>query len=500
MIADAPNARAGTAKHAHWPNGKPLLRSHFIAVALFSRHRIGRAAMADDPIKHVIVLMLENRSFDHILAGCPKNKKKYTPNGTNEFNGKSYPQGPGAARRVPNDPIHETTDVLVQLKPNGPVLQNGGFVLDYAHNYPDADPSEVMKYHDYNALPALHTLAEAFTVCDNWYSSVPGPTWVNRLFVLSGTSLGRVKMPNGIMNLNLHWYDQPTIFDRLNEKNVDWRVYFGDTPLSFLFVHQCSPENAARHHHMMAFYKDAAGYRPDATADSGKFPPFTFIEPAYLQPGANDAHPPHDIIESDVLVANVYNAIRANQALWQSTLLIVLFDEHGGFYDHVSPPAATPPDHHNEEYGFDRYGVRVPALLVSPYVGNGLFSDLLDHTSLLKYLQDKWGLGDLGGRTAKAGTFKAALQSDKPPRSDAPARIASSSVSAGPAIPSDGALNEHQSAIVAMSHNLESMTDEDPSVVAARSRHVLTGPQSQIDAAVDRVDSFLAQQKKKLLR
>jgi phospholipase C len=449
--------------------------------------------MADDLIKHVIVLMMENRSFDHILAGCKKLQQKYTPNGVNKLNGKSYRQVPGAARMLPDDPIHETPDVLVQLKGNGGVSQNGGFVLDYAQNYPKlSDPSEVMKYHDEGALPAIHALANAFTVCDSWHSSVPGPTWVNRLFVLSGTSLGRVKMPNGIMNLNLHWYDQPTVFDRLNEKSIDWRVYFGDTPLSFLFVHQWSPENAARHHHMMAFFQDAAG-----SAD--KFPPFAFIEPAYLQPGANDAHPPHDIIESDVLVANVYNAIRANAALWESTLLVVLFDEHGGFYDHVSPPAAIPPDHHDEEYTFDRYGVRVPALLISPYVGNAVCSDLLDHTSLLKYLQDKWGLGDLGARTANANSFKSALQLDQPPRSDVPARVASSTVSAGAGPTQIDALNEHQSAIVAMSHNLESMTDVDANVVAARSRHVLTGPQSQIDAAVDRVDSFLAQQKQKFL-
>lgn len=446
--------------------------------------------MADDPIEHVIVLMLENRSFDHILADCPKNQQKYTPTGLNELEGKSYRQAPGAARMVAEDPIHETIpDVLTQLRGYGTVAQNGGFVLDYVQHYPHlADPSEVMKYHSYGTLPALHALAEAFTVCDRWHASVPGPTWVNRLFLLSGTSLGRVKMPNGIMNLNLHWYDQPTVFDRLNEKRIDWRVYFGDTPLSLLFVHQWSPENAARHHHMMAFYQDAAGNAQD-------FPPFAFIEPSYLEPGANDAHPPHDIIESDLLVASVYNALRANDALWKSSLLVILFDEHGGFYDHVSPPPAVPPDHHQEEYTFDRYGVRVPALLISPYVGNGLLSELLDHTSLLKYLQNKWRLGELGGRTAVANTFAAALQVDKPARADAPVRVSSSTARASAAPAAPGALSSHQSAILAMSHTLESLTTEDPSVVAARSRQVLSGPQSQSDAAVDRIDSFLAQQK-----
>jgi phospholipase C len=445
--------------------------------------------MADDPIKHVVVLMLENRSFDHILGGTKKMRVRYDLSGTNKYGRKTYNQLPGAARQVPNDPVHETTDVLIQLGGTAGVPQNGGFVLNYAQAYPQvADPSEVMRFHDDGTLPAIHALADAFTICDSWHSSVPGPTWVNRLFALSGTSLGRVKMPNGIMNLNLHWYDQPTIFDRLNERSIDWKVYFGDTPLSFLFVHQWSPENAARHHHMMAFYQDAAG-------DADKFPAFGFIEPAYLQPGANDAHPPHDIISADGLVASVYNAIRKNDKLWNSTLLILLCDEHGGFYDHVVPPAAIPPDHHSEEYGFTRYGVRVPALLISPYVSNAICSELLDHTSLLKYLQDKWGLNDLGDRTARANTFKDAVNLGAAPRTDTPLRIDSSTenVTAPPA--AVDALNEHQSALVAMSHNLESMTDVDPNLVAARSRHLLTGPQSQIDTAVDRVDTFISQQK-----
>ncbi len=448
--------------------------------------------MADDPIKHLVLLMLENRSFDHVLGGTPKMRSRWGMTGINEYAGKTYQQSPGASRQIVNDPVHETADVLIQLNANGSGPQNGGFVLNYAQHYPQLeDPSEVMRFHDEGTLPAIHALADAFTVCERWHSSVPGPTWVNRLFALSGTSLGRVKMPNGIMNLNLHWYDQPTLFDRLNERSIDWRVYFGDTPLSFLFVHQWSPENAARHHHMMAFYQDAAG-------DADKFPSFAFIEPAYLQPGANDAHPPHDIIAADVLVASVYNAMRANEKLWSSTLLILLFDEHGGFYDHVSPPAAIPPDYHNEEYDFKSYGVRVPAVLISPYVGNGVFSDLLDHTSLLKYAQDKWSLGDLGARTASANTFRAAINAGTAPRSDTPQFIRPSTQSAaGPAPPVD-ALSEHQSAIVAMSHTLESMTDEDSNIVAARSRHLLTGPQSQIDTAVDRVDSFIDQQKAKV--
>jgi phospholipase C len=448
--------------------------------------------MPDDPIKHVVVLMLENRSFDHILGGTQKMRLRHTLSGANKLNGNTYPQTAGAARQVLSSPSHETADVLIQLQSNEGVNQNGSFVLNYAQQNPKpADPGEVMRYHDEGVLPAIHALANAFTVCEQWHSSVPGPTWVNRLFALSGTSLGRVKMPHGIMNLNLHWYDQPTLFDRLNEKSIDWKVYFGDTPLSLLFVHQWSPENAARHHHLMAFYQDAAG-------DESKFPPFAFIEPAYLQPGANDAHPPHDIVGADVLVASVYNALRANESLWQSSLFILLFDEHGGFYDHVFPPPAIPPDHHTEEYDFTQYGVRVPAILVSPWVDNGVISDLFDHTSMLKYLQDKWRLNDLGARTAHAASFAGAINAAGLPRTDAPARISSAATGIVAPTPAVDALSENQSAIVAMSHNLEAMSNEDPNIVAARSRHVLTGPQSQIDTAVDRVDTFIAQAKAKV--
>ncbi|HEX4267436.1 MAG TPA: alkaline phosphatase family protein [Steroidobacteraceae bacterium] len=441
-----------------------------------------------DSIEHVIVLMLENRAFDHVLGDCAKIKSKlgHAPDGVNQYSGSTYPQRSGAARQVVDDPDHDTSDVLVQLQGFGSVTTNGGFVLDYARNYPSlADPGEVMRYHAEGTLPAIQTLAATFTVCDRWHASVPGPTWPNRLFAMSGTSLGRVKMPSGIMSLNLHWYDQPTVFDRLNEQRKDWRVYFGDVPMSLLLVHQWDPENAARHLHMTDFYKDAAG-------DANDFPAFALIEPSYLSPGANDAHPPHDIVDADVLVARVYNAIRSNEELWASSLLVVLFDEHGGFYDPVQPPAAIPPDHHVEEYTFTQYGVRVPAILVSPFAANGFYSEVLDHTSLLKYLQDKWGLGDLGARTASAKSVAPALQGKSVAAVLPGLQVARS---AGPPAITPTALSDHQSALVALSQHLEAMTDEDPNVVAARSRQVLSGPQSQIDVAVDRVEAFIAQQK-----
>jgi phospholipase C len=114
-------------------------------------------------------------------------------------------------------------------------------------NYPDlsgAQLIEVMKYHDRGALPELHALAANLTIWEHRFSSVPGPTRPNRLFAMSGTSIGRVSMPEGVMPTDLHWYEQDSIFDRLNEKSIPWKVYFGDFPLSLLLVNQREPKNA----------------------------------------------------------------------------------------------------------------------------------------------------------------------------------------------------------------------------------------------------------------
>jgi phospholipase C len=443
------------------------------------------------PIARVILLLLENRSFDHILGAFTNIYPKMEGIGganprVNLDGARKVAQAPGAARVLNFDPHHEHEHVMAQLAGG-----NAGFVDDFARAYPKSGPAdrdEVMRYFDIGELPALHALARNYTICDHWFSSVPGPTWCNRLFALSGTSLGRVAMPAGAMNLNVHWYDQATLFDRLNEQKITWKVYAGDFPLSLLFVDQWEPQNTARYRTMTEFYRDVAGF-PGKNSSADDLPIFSFIEPSYFQPGANDAHPPHDIWAADALVGAVYNAIRRNEALWSETLLVVVFDEHGGFYDHVAPPKTVPPDFHHEEYTFDQMGVRVPAILVSPWVGAGVFPDVMDHTSLLKYLTGMWSLGPLGERTANAASFSPAILGS--PRATTPGLIAGPGTIAAPRPAQPESLGNHSNALVALSQVLESMAGEDASLVAARARQVLSGPQSQIDAAIDRAESFV---------
>jgi phospholipase C len=201
------------------------------------------------------------------------------------------------------------------------------------------------------------------------------------------------------------------------------------------------------------------------------------------------------VAEGDRLIASVYNAVRANEELWASTLLIVLFDEHGGFYDHVTPPAAVPPDHHVEEYSFDQLGLRVPAILVSPYVKKAsVLPTTFDHTSILRYLTDKWSLGPLGFRTEKANTFSQAIGTNK--RNDAPAKLPLSGPNPLPVAPLSmrPSLSGHQSALFAMTQLLESMTSVEESALLGRTKRMITGFDGAVDVAMERVGEFLGAQ------
>ncbi|GEM_PF-1651837 len=384
-------------------------------------------AAGRDPIRHVVMLILENRSFDQMLGDL---KRIYpdldgvdpaAPRVNLDREGVPYPQAPVTARTMRFDPHHEVPHVKAQLADH-----NTGFVRDFAAAYRESTRAErglVMGYYPLDYLPALHALARDFTICDRWFSSLPGPTWPNRFFALSGTSSWRVNMPgDGTHKADLPGYfqqNQDTLFDRLNDQGIHWKVYFHDVPQTTVLTHQRAPHNAARYFYIDEFFADARG-------PEDEFPQFCLIEPDYLGFEQNDDHPPHDVLRGEKLLADVYNAVRGRDALWRSTLLVVFFDEHGGFYDHVKPLAAIPPDGPpppDAEYGFDCYGVRVPALLISPWVDARVEHAEFDHTSVLRYLIDKWQLAPLGRRAAAAASVGVAIRRASA-RDDTIARIA----------------------------------------------------------------------------
>lgn len=428
--------------------------------------------MAGDPIEHVVVLMLENHSFDEML-GCMKQVYPALEgvDPAHPATNPDYPSGPPVkqlpktARTITDDPQHDLDNVLRQIgTATDPKSLCQGYVSDFAHKYPQSKAPEralVMGYYDLagdaalDSLPVLHTLGRNFAVCDHWFSSMPGPTWPNRFFVHSGTCLGHVLMPSGIFHPNLHLYNETTIFDLLEARKVAWEIYFGDFPQTLVMTRLWP--HLDHYHRMDEFMQKAGG-------DPAQFPQYCFIEPTYFGASQNDEHPPKDVWMGEALVATVYNAIRENEDLWKTTLLVVLYDEHGGFFDHVFPPPSVPPDGHTKEYSFAQYGPRVPALLISPWISKGVISTPFDHTSLLKYLVDKWNLGNaqLGRRTDAAATFAAELLKLSAPRTDTPAQLPVPAPAVTPissAIPEQ--LSGHQEALIALSYYLESRLAEE---------------------------------------
>jgi phospholipase C len=208
--------------------------------------------------------MLENHSFDQMLR-CMKEIYPHLE-GVDVARDDVHqaPDYPDRGHFIPQlhirhrifdpDPVHEHINVLRQLNPEY------GYIVDYLQAYPHVSfekKSEVMGIYPRGFLPVLHTLAEHYAICDHWYSSLSGPTWPNRFFIHSGTANGHVKMPNGVSDKNWHVYDQVTVYDRLSENEISWKIYHHGMPQSLVMLHQL--RHADHYHNMQAFFQDAGG-------------------------------------------------------------------------------------------------------------------------------------------------------------------------------------------------------------------------------------------------
>lgn len=442
-------------------------------------------------LDHIIVLMLENNSFDRMLGGLfPPRPDAANPGGgvkgaaaqysnIDQTTGKSYAMVETRAREMPEDPGHDLTDVLPQI-----ANHCSGFVNNFVSKYPNSaatERQEIISYYADGALPALHALAKNFTVCDRWFSSMPGPTWTNRLFLYSGTSWGFTDMNA------LHYWDQPTLFDQLSNSGVAWKLYYGDISSTYILVNH--PDSTATVP-LRDFYIDAKG--PES-----KFPTFSLIEPGYFGKAPSDQHPPHDVFRGEALIAEVYNALRANDALWQRSLLVVTYDEHGGFYDHIDPPASNAPDTRRDGSGFnfDRYGVRVPAVLISPWLDAGVITDTFDHTSLVKFVLDRSNLDThgLGARVSAAATFQSQLLAA--PR-DTTHILPSLPVPNFFPPQDQPSLTDHQIALADMTRVLASRIKNPSVAVPLLRRSSDQSPEHEAQLAIDRFEAYLLEQAK----
>jgi phospholipase C len=386
-------------------------------------------------VKHIVVLMMENRSFDQMLgylrnAGMPDLEGLRGNESNEDQEGNQYPVGPATMWEPLEkfyDPCHGRDCVAEQLDGS-----NGGFVKNFISTRQPARKLEpeyrdlVMRYYRGENLPVYDALARAFCVCDAWHSSVPGDTWPNRLYAVSGRHAKRA--PPRLLETVRHylpgplkkklgsfpiyeveaftrqleqaqwrWYSHDPATLRMSDKRYRdfrfWKLkpaglqldnftYFDRRRVSFV-TEWVEQKVTARD----SFLDDAAR---DQLRDVSWIDP-NFVDAKVLDPNSNDDHPPTSVLAGQALVLEVYEALYKSKS-WNDTLLIVVYDEHGGFYDHVEPPAV------DDDPEFRTLGVRVPAIVVGPRVRNHVCHTRFDHTTLIKTILARFVPGEDGQR------------------------------------------------------------------------------------------------------
>jgi len=354
--------------------------------------------------------MLENRSFDHMLgySRIPGVDGVWDKECSNPWNGENIRTQPDAAAVSDLvDPGHDYVDVRTQMyfphehdiAHREPKMQ--GFIQSYKDLV--SEPQKIMSCYTPDDVPVLTTLAREFAVCNRWFSSLPGPTLPNRLFAHAATSKGR-------LDLSAEEFDiTPTIYEILDSHNVASTIYADGWSATATFW--------ALMKHQDQYFGTLDDFYQDCYDNN--LPAYCFIEPRYssgivdgiFRP-QNDQHPDSDVAEGENLIYEIYQAIRTNKEIWKSSVFVIVYDEHGGLYDHVPPPEAVPPGDGcscDPRFDFDRYGVRVPAVVVSAYTRQVVCNKLYDHTSLIatarKLLTGCWNDNRLGNRAMSANTF-----------------------------------------------------------------------------------------------
>lgn len=375
-------------------------------------------------LRHVVVLMMENRSFDHMLGGL----KATHPNIDGLTGNESNPDTSGAQVRVQPlaeyqsqldpDPNHHFAAVNLQIFNN---TQHGaplaatmqGFIASYFNQQQNtAHSHDILYYFTPDKLPVLTTLATQYAVFNRWFASIPGPTVCNRAFAHYGTSFGQVSM-----DLFYEGKAFQAIYTRLLSAGHTCKLFYYDEASSTMEVVNLLQNQPA-----------IFGTFPDFLTACSKnaLPDYCFIEPNYTdhpapdgsgEAIASDQHPDHDVRAGEQFIAQVYNAIRSNPKLWPNTALLLVYDEHGGIYDHVPPPScapdtpfiAQPADTGTlDPFSFDRLGIRVPAILISPWVPAGsVINDTFEHACIPATVTEFFQLPDVprSHRELNANTF-----------------------------------------------------------------------------------------------
>ncbi|XP_021755142.1 non-specific phospholipase C4-like [Chenopodium quinoa] len=393
------------------------------------------------PIKTVVVLVQENRSFDHMLGWMkginPEingvTGQESNPLDTSDPNSKRFEFGDGSVYVDP-DPGHSIQDIYEQVfgeqwskesaeKRKAPTMQ--GFAQN-ANRLQSGMEDAVMNGFKPDRVPVYKELVTQFAVCDRWFASVPASTQPNRLYVHSATSHGLTSNDTGKLIAGL---PQKTIFESLDEAGLSFGIYF-QYPPSTLFY-----RNLRRLKYVPHFHQFDLEFKKHCK--EGKLPNYVVIEQRYFDllavPG-NDDHPSHDVSVGQKFIKEVYEALRSSPQ-WNEMLFIITYDEHGGFYDHVPTPVEGVPSPDGivgpqpYSFGFDRLGVRVPTIMISPWIEPGTVlhgpsgphpTSEYEHSSIPATVKKIFNLKEfLTKRDAWAGTFEGVV-SRKTPRTDCP--------------------------------------------------------------------------------
>jgi phospholipase C len=404
------------------------------------------------PFDHIVVVMMENHSFDNLLGALARTRAdvdglKFDPDG----NATNFNPGSDGHTRVSAFPLSSTAQAKhVTQSWNATHAQiDGGRMDGFVSSVGNSEP---MGYYTPTVLPFAYSLASTFTLANRWFCSAPGPTYPNRRFLLAGTAFG------GTVTSSASLLDAPppngTIFDRLSERQISWANYFTDIPMT-LTIPSIFLKHTDHHHTRERFLHDCA---------AGTLPAVSFVDPGMgplssvansidglprlikdalkiIAPPGETEEDPSDMYYGERWAHETVEAVIRSPA-WPRTLLIYTYDEHGGYYDHVPPPAALPPDEiapqlpAGQHGAYDMCGPRVPAIVVSPYSKPaGVSSTVYDHTSILATIESKWNLPALTRRDANAATVMDCLDLSQPALLEPqPLSAPSSTGPSGPAV------------------------------------------------------------------
>ncbi|HEX3478371.1 MAG TPA: alkaline phosphatase family protein [Kofleriaceae bacterium] len=371
------------------------------AAAGMARFLPGCSGGGDGPhgITTYVYMMMENRSYDHLFgarAMAPESKPgDGLPTPTTfsnlDLNGVAVSSfTPDKNSLCAIDPPHDWDAARAAWNMGA----NDGFLAIHQTRHKDATAQQPMQYLVRNDVPVSWALADAYATSDRWFCAVMGPTLPNRYYWHAGSSEGRMDntLPTGGLS-------GPSIFHRLDDKGIAWKYYYGNVAVASLY-------NGLDVNRMQAFEHFLAD------AKAGTLPPVVYIDPAFDN---NDDHPPIHPIHGQELIASVYNAL-ATSPQWKNCLLLITYDENGGFFDHVSPPTTVD---ERAAQGFNQLGFRVPAIVAGPYVKQGHVSSLqYEHCSGLRELEAAFDLEPINQRTMAARDLSDFIDADRLARGD----------------------------------------------------------------------------------